>query len=601
MRRGKKLLRSWLGHRRLALHLALLAVLLTLPALWIGWQLDDHYLRMIMLGRAENLPGPLEAFVFLDGDPEVNRLYTEFGVLPWWTVEDFRISFLRYVSLLSSWLDYSLWPGSAVLMHLHSLLWLGSVIALATHLYRRLIGPEGLAAGLAALLYAVDEAHSAPAAWLANRNALVATCFGLLCLIAHDRWRRGRDPRWALLSVLFLALGLASGELALATAGYLAAYALFLDPAPPGRRFASLLPAGIVLGAWAGIYRLLGFGVHGSGLYLDPLGDPAAFLRACVDRAPLLLMGQWTPLPADLGSLLDGGPARALWWVAVLVTVLIGCVLVPILRTDAVARFWTAGMLLALVPACATAASNRLLLFAGLGAMGLLGQLLAREWSARPERPERRRRLAATLAVIAVIVHLGIAPLLKPGGAYSVKLLGDSQTAAVASLPDGETIEGKDLIVVNAPDYLVYVSHIPTLLLLEDRSLPRRGFGLATAPLAAELTRSDESTLRVSLAGSLFTGPLSGLYWSPENPFRPGDAVTLETLTVTVLATTPGGEPTDLAFEFAVPLEHPSLCWVRWEDGAFVPFTPPGVGETVRLDAPLGPLDVAGRMRRAGS
>ena len=54
-------MRDWIGRRLgawlvdpwLPLHLALLAALLALPALWIGWQFDDHFHRLTMLGAPE--------------------------------------------------------------------------------------------------------------------------------------------------------------------------------------------------------------------------------------------------------------------------------------------------------------------------------------------------------------------------------------------------------------------------------------------------------------------------------------------------------------------------------------------------------------------
>ena len=57
-------------------------------------------------------------------------------------------------------------------------LWQGSLIGLVA------------AAALAALLYVIDDARGMPVGFIANRNALLATVFGVLSLIAHDRWRR---------------------------------------------------------------------------------------------------------------------------------------------------------------------------------------------------------------------------------------------------------------------------------------------------------------------------------------------------------------------------------------------------------------------------
>ena len=132
-------------------------------------------------------------------------------------------------------LDFLLWPELPALMHLHSLLWLALLAWAATLLYRETLGATW-AAGLAALLYAVDDAHAAPAAYIANRNALVATAFGVLCLLCFARWRRQGWRPGAVLSPALLALALAAGEIALATAAYLGSYALLLGPgAPCGR------------------------------------------------------------------------------------------------------------------------------------------------------------------------------------------------------------------------------------------------------------------------------------------------------------------------------------------------------------------------------
>jgi len=74
-------------------------------------------------------------------------------------------------------------------MHLQSLLWFAGAVVAAAVFYRRLLLPVWVA-GLAALLFAIDDAHGMPAVWLANRNASIGVFFGLVALIAHDGWRR---------------------------------------------------------------------------------------------------------------------------------------------------------------------------------------------------------------------------------------------------------------------------------------------------------------------------------------------------------------------------------------------------------------------------
>jgi hypothetical protein len=41
-------------------------------------------------------------------------------------------------------------------------------------------------------------------------------------------------------------------------------------------------------------------------------------------------------------------------------------------------------------------------------------------------------------------------------------------------------------------------------------------------------------------------------------------------------------------YEFPVPLEDPSLRWMKWHDGAYVPWTPPVVGHTQTISAEGG-------------
>ena len=61
-------------------------------------------------------------------------------------------------------------------------------------LYRRLMGATA-AAGLAALFYAIDDAHGPPVAFLANRNAMMATLFGVLAVQKATPAGRSGCPR----------------------------------------------------------------------------------------------------------------------------------------------------------------------------------------------------------------------------------------------------------------------------------------------------------------------------------------------------------------------------------------------------------------------
>ncbi len=99
-------------------------------------------------------------------------------------------------------------------MHIQSILWFALACAAAGALYRRFMTPAWVA-GLAALLYALDDARGIGVGWLSGRNALLTILCGFFVLLCHDRWRRDGWRVGPFLSVRALAMGLLSGEAAL--------------------------------------------------------------------------------------------------------------------------------------------------------------------------------------------------------------------------------------------------------------------------------------------------------------------------------------------------------------------------------------------------
>jgi hypothetical protein len=471
-------------------------------------------------------------------------------------------------------------------MHAHSLLWLGALVVAVALLYRRILGPTWVA-GLAALLYAIDEAHAAPAAYIANRNALIATCFGVLSLLCfvrarHEGWRPGLA--W---SALFLTLGLAAGEMALATAIYLAAYAVFLDPAPWPRRIAALVPNGLVLGTWAAIYKLGRFGARGSGFYLDPASEPLAFVRALGDRALYLLIGQWTPLAADLGSRYESGSVEAIRfrWLAIAFLTLLTLLLSPLLRSDKVARFWCAGSLLSILPIAATGPQNRLLFFVGLGSMALLAQMAQRfePWTAVAQGSPLGRLATVLFTGLLFFFHLVISPLTTPWNAGADRRLGERMMAAVATVPGDAAIAEQDLVIVNPPQHVYFVTSIPVIKPLEGQPLPRHLRALANGKSAMRVTRVDEHTLDLDLESGLFPDPFSRYFRGHGAPLAAGHRVVLTGMTAEVLKLGGAGDPVAIRYRFERPLEDPSLRWLRWEGRGYVAWTPPAIGRSVAL------------------
>jgi hypothetical protein len=591
-----KPIRHWLASGKLPGVLAGVAIVLTLQSVGTGLQFDDYFQREILLGLED---WPVEdasltgMFSFVNGDPERTKLGMRSEVFPWWTFEGIRLAFFRPLTEITHWLDYRLWPDSQALMHAHSLLWFGIMILAAAVLYRKLMEPPWVA-GLAAFFYAIDDAHGVPAGWLANRNALIAAVFGIITLIVHDRWRRNGWKAGFIVGPACLLLGLFSAEAALTTGVYLLAYEICLVQGGLRRKIAGLFPYAIVAIPWWVLYRRLGFGTWGSGAYLDPGQEPLLFLQALVERTPILLLGQWLLPNAVIYGLLPRPLAHLMWIGAIVLLAAIIVLLIPLLKRDAIARFWALGMVLAVFPICATFPNNRLLLSVGLGAMGLLAQFLASWFDQAAWLPDSRlwRGLARIFIFLFVVIHGLLAPLMLPATSTgTARLEKIAAEKPLMHLPDENDIAWKTVVFVNPP-VSFFVMHTPTIRREYDRPLPAHIHILASGMTPQlEITRVDEYSLELQPDGGFIAIDFDKLFRGPAHPMQVGQRVELGSdMSVEVLSLTEGWRPLRARFTFTLPLDDPSFLFLVWKDQDFVRFELPAIGESVQLSQTPFPL-----------
>jgi hypothetical protein len=566
-------------HPRLGLRLALLATLLVSPSLFIGFHLDDYVHRYVLsdLPGARDLLRVYESpFGIANGEAADNQLQIEQGYAPWWTHPRLLVSLFRPLSVLSHQLDVRLWPESALLQHAHSLLFHFLLVLAAASLFRTLMGLTTVA-GLAALLYAFDHAHGFAVGWIANRNAVVAALLGVLALRAHAL-ARTKPSLYALLAPLLLGAALLAGEGAIAIFGYLVAYALFVDTAPWRRRVLSLVPHVLVIAAWRAAYFALDRGARCSGLYLDPAQEPLQFLGAALQRVPLLLLGQLGLPPAEAHMFAPEplkGPLLAL---AFMVTAAFVLACGPLLRTDRMARFWALGLFGSLLSASSTHPNNRLLYFAGLGAMGLCSLVwhgLVAGTLAFPSRFALQG--ARTLLAGIVGFHLLLSPLLLPLTACSVALTAQTKSAVQSALALGEQ---RDLVVVAAPDFYD-VKLVPIVAALERRPAPVSLRALSFGPTPLRVARSDPRTLELTFEGGLLATPLLELYRARSLTLPVGSRVELHGLSIEVTSVTREGLVEKARFRFEHALEDARYRFVSWNGERFAPFAPPEPGRSV--------------------
>lgn len=569
-----------LASRRVVAYAAIAAVVLTLPSLGVGLLMDDYFHQLVITRQelfADAQRSPIDIFRFLSGDAAHTQRLMDVGLVPWWTWPSLRAAFWRPVTGATHWLDYQLWPGWPALMHAQNLLWYGLLAGAVGLLYRRVMGPTWVA-GLAALLYAVDDAHGMPVGWVANRNAVLAAFFGVCTILTHIRWRQERSRLAGFLAPLLLTVALLSAEAGIAACAYLLAYAALLERGRWFQRLASLVPCGLVVVVWRAAWSWKGYGVTGLGLYTDPLSEPGTFLIDLAWKAPLLALGQWVGVPSELTIFMSG---RTIWLfaaAAIVVLALLSLVLVPVLRRCPTAGFWAAGMLLSLLPIAATFPSDRLLFFVGIGAMGLLALFLHAVVENRSPWPTRA--VAGTLAVI----HLAISPVLLPVRSGFPTGPRKAAEALYVRTQFDSAVQDQAVVIVNAPS-AAHAHYLPVVRTLRGSPVPKQTRVLAPAVPALKVDRIDERSLLVTAEHGYLTFPFDRLFRTPEHALEVGEVVRTAGMTAEVTRLTPDGRPFVVLFRFDVPLEGGSLRWLRYDNGEFVPFTPPSLGESVVLEA----------------
>jgi hypothetical protein len=176
-------------HRWLPLALALVAVVMMLPALTAGLFGDDLIQRLTQL-RPEELPPRITDTGFVSSDsgqfrtvlrdlfgylnrPEAAARAREYGIAPWWAHEAWKAGLWRPVTAFTHWLDYRLFPNRPALMHAHSIVWYAAAVFLVATLYRKIGTQVPLSPALSP---SEGERSRQSAVWVAG----LAACLWLL-------------------------------------------------------------------------------------------------------------------------------------------------------------------------------------------------------------------------------------------------------------------------------------------------------------------------------------------------------------------------------------------------------------------------------------
>jgi hypothetical protein len=564
-----------------------LGLLLFLPSLWAGFLLDDFYYLGAIEGRFPDHDTSRSLFTyFINDEAETVRLAAE-GGYPWWIDESVRSLIFRPFSDLLLRIDHSLFGRAAPGYHVHSLAWWAATLFACGLVFRRVL--PGAVGVVAFLLFAVDEVHVMAVAWIANRNALMATAPILVALWAWIRWREDGWRVGRVLALVGFVMGLAASELALACLAYVVAYDLLGAPAAGGRsRLQGLVPLAVVGLAYVLVYRLLGYGGAGSGLYFNPVESPFEFLEAAVTRIPTLLASGILGFSADLWFVVpEARPLQAV----------VGCgavlVLVGSLRvcwaglhdtTRRALRWLLPGSLLSLVPVVATFPSDRMLLVPGIGLAAALAAVLV---AAFESRGVNRRRLLVGIGGVLAFIHMVLAPFL----VIFIQSVLIRQGRASLELAASQVVRdsgGMDTVLVFAPDHVVGL-YLPLLIHHVGGPPPNSWRPLSIARCDHVLRRTGERTLELEMVdGAMMRGVFEVLYRSQRKPLSQGLVLDRGLFRAEILTVADDG-PDRVAFHFDRELDDPRLRFLVWQDGELRSSSLPEVGETMHIHRTLGP------------
>ena len=574
-------LRHWLGGPWLRYQVAAITFAVLFPTLWSGLSMDDFAQRLVVEQRTLAIRAPLDLFNLISPRPELRAPMRELGSYFWWIGADTKIDYWRPLAALTHFVDYSLWPRWAWLMHLENLVWYAALVVACGVFYRRFVAVAWIA-GLATALYAFDQFHAAPIAWIANRNALMSTLFGVLSVLAHDGWRRGRRPALALAAPLLLVLALLSAESGVAILGYTIAYAACLDRGPRWQRVLSIVPSLLVIAAWRLVYASLGHGIAGSGVIADPLVNPGLFALRAAQSIPVQIMS--TLFDVSVDSVMScPGVLVAVALAAIAILAAAGYALTPLLRRDKTARFFAAGLVLSALPLGSTVPTDRYLFWVGLGSMGLIAKVAEALDDPASEMPKRRSW--AWAYGLLLFGHCVLSPMSFPFRAGGPALVQYDADRIAATLPDGPDTAHQTVVVLNAP-FDMLAGMLPILRVAKRAPIPAHLYFLYTGTEDIDVSRTDANTLDIrSKRGWLYDVGNRG---GRSAPFRIGESVDLAQMRTQVRGLTEDGRADDVRFSFLSNLDDPSLIFMAWGSHGLERRAPPPVGG--EMTVPKAPI-----------
>lgn len=575
---------------------AVLAALLVIaPQLRIYQFLGTDCIHVGVLEGRLDYPGlgPFALYQFSDGTPQWNAELVSKGLWPWFINPYWKINFCRHLPSALTALNHQLCGLHPTGYVIHSLLWYIALVVLLGLLASRLAaGWAGRSVALLTMvIFAVSMSHAEVIFYCATRWMLMAAVFALLALLAHMSWREQGWKPGRFLSIAAIVLALLCGEAALAALAFLAAYELFGRSDPFKRRITALLPAVGLVVVYLIIYRIVGYGTGGQGLYLNPFNDPGAFIVGLPMKMVSILGDMFfgalslfgiNPMNPAQRLLALGGGAAAL--------IIIALLFLPVwLKAEPGQRrgfnWIMVGTVAAMLPLASAYPCGRAAMIPFIGGSMLLAFILV-YWAKR-----LRKNLKSPLAWLAGLFCLGLfllnvvyTPYRWFADAAIAKKYLDMEAASHKETVLNDIQPHQEAIFLNNDPYVDWVYSGYLYRKVNGLPMPAKWWQLSYSNQKHRWLRTAEDTLEleIPMTNPFETYDVYGMY-VPGTVLEKGHVTRLSGLEVTVLDIDEKGM-VRIAFKFAHSLDDDRYRFYKFREDKLHQVEPPGIGQSISLE-----------------
>jgi len=544
-------------------------ILLILPSLLSGFHSDDYFQLLLLRDNGlldRQSDGSLFGlFSFIDADLAHRQQLQLYGVIPWLAADDFYFRFWRPLTEVTHYIDFSLLPEQAWFAHLHSGVWYLLLSYCVYRLAYECNQQRKEVAVLAWLIFLFDGQHVANIGWIANRNALVASVFGLMCLLLFVEWHKRKQYRFYFLSVLFFAVAILSAEMALGICAYLFFYAYCVQKASFVRLLKQSSLYVLVLLLWFFSYQYFNFGVNtSSGLYLHPYHELLDYISALAVRLPVYISASLLPFPAGFSWVAESMVKGAQEIIVMFCVSAVGIFIYSINKLkclDNHGYFLLYGSIFCLIPVCSTMPQDRLALLQTVGADIVIAMLIFYMME------KSKHRMYQSLVIVLLVIHLVLSPLHLLLGSWYLSWASENIENNALSL-DKVNAE-KVVVVIRAP--IGEAVSLVGIRAVSNQDIPKQFFWLANDEFPVSIQQESENTLIAVKREGFGKGLESAFRSVNKQPFELGEKIKMGEITVEVLALSSEHYPQQLRLIFEKNLDTQHYQFYSYKENRFEP------------------------------